>query len=132
MAKVSASAIRRKTAYNNYRQPDFFAEPQRGPLVGLRVKLDRDIDRDRPHCRNIYTIGPGKGPHAGELICVDCGHHRWMSKRAADWLEFVVTRFGAPNTPISVRTSSETALPDAGAAVLPLTHPVTGKGNRNG
>jgi hypothetical protein len=77
--------------------------PRRGPRAVARR-------------RNTYTIGPGKGPHAGELICVDCGQHRWLSKRAADWLEFVVTRFGAPNTPIIVRTSSETASPDAGAA----------------
>jgi hypothetical protein len=79
------------------------AEPKK-PLVGLCVKLDRPVDRDRPCCRSICTIGPGKGPHAGELICADCGQHRgWLSKPTAHWIESVIARFGAPTTPIVVR-----------------------------
>jgi hypothetical protein len=73
-------------------------------LVGLQVKLDRPVDRERPCCRNICVIDPGKGPHVGELICADCGQHRgWLSKPTARWIENVVTRFGAPTTPIIVR-----------------------------
>ena len=75
-------------------------------LVGLRVRLDRPVDRDRPCCRNVCSIGASKGPHAGELVCADCGQHRgWLSKSTAEWIESVVTRFGAPTTPIIVRKS---------------------------
>jgi hypothetical protein len=88
------------------RQLNFFvAEPDRS-LAGLRVKMDRPIDRDQPCCRNICTIGPGQGPHAGELLCADCGQHRgWLSKATAQWIKDVITRFGAPTTPIVVRRS---------------------------
>src|SRR5258707_994546 len=75
-------------------------------LIGLKVKLDRPVDRERPCCNNVCTIGAGKGPHAGELRCADCGQHRgWLSKNTAQWIEHVVTRFGASTTPIVVRKS---------------------------
>jgi hypothetical protein len=86
------------------RQLDMFiaVEPD-DPLVGLHVKMDRPVDRDRPCCRNICKIGPGKGPHAGELLCTDCDQHRgWLSKPTAHWIESVISRFGAPTTPIVV------------------------------
>jgi hypothetical protein len=80
---------------------DLFDAPT---LIGLKVKLDRPIDRERPCCLNICTIGAARGPHAGELRCVDCGQHRgWLSKPTAQWIETVATRFGAPTTPIVVR-----------------------------
>jgi hypothetical protein len=73
-------------------------------VVGLKVKLDRVVDREKPCCRNICNIGAGKGPHVGELICAGCGRHRgWLSKATAQWIEHVATRFGAPATPIVVR-----------------------------
>jgi hypothetical protein len=73
-------------------------------LVGLKVKLDRSVDRERPCCKNICTIGAARGPHAGELNCAACGQHRgWLSKTTARWIEHVITRFGAPTTPIVVR-----------------------------
>jgi hypothetical protein len=88
------------------RQLNFFVAEPEMPLAGLRVKMDRPIDRDRPCCRNVCTIGPGKRPHAGELICADCGQHRgWISKTTAHWIESVMSRFGAPTTPIVVRRS---------------------------
>jgi hypothetical protein len=75
-------------------------------LIGLKVKLDRHVDRERPCCRNICVIGAGTGPHAGELRCADCDQHRgWLSKPTAAWIEHIVTRFGAPTTPIVVRKS---------------------------
>jgi hypothetical protein len=89
-------------------QHDMFpaASAADGSLVGLRVKLDRPVDREQPCCANICIIGAGKGPHAGELHCTDCGQHRgWLSKSTAAWIESVVTRFGAPPTPIVVRKS---------------------------
>ena len=80
---------------------DLFGKPM---LVGLKVKLSRPIDVDHPCCRNVCTIFPGKAQHAGELRCTDCGQHRgWLSKPTAQWIEHVVTRFGAPTTPVVVR-----------------------------
>jgi hypothetical protein len=78
-----------------------------GGIIGLKVRLDRPIDRARPCCRNICIIGPGKGPHAGVLHCADCGQHRgWLSKTTAQWIQHVATRFGAPTTPIIVRRAT--------------------------
>jgi hypothetical protein len=83
--------------------PTKFGNPT---LVGLQVKLDCPVDRERPCCLNICTISPARGPHAGELVCAGCGQHRgWLSKSAAQWIEHVVTRFGAPTTPIVMRKS---------------------------
>ena len=80
---------------------DLFGAPT---LIGVRVKLDRPIDRERPCCHNVCIIGAGKEPHAGELRCVDCGQHRgWLSNPTAQWIESVARRFGAPTTPIVVR-----------------------------
>jgi hypothetical protein len=81
----------------------FSAAPTDG---SLKIRLDRPIDRERPCCRNVCIIKAGKGPHAGALHCADCGQHRgWLSKSTAQWIEHVVTRFGAPTTPIVVRKS---------------------------
>ena len=86
------------------RQLDLFIAEPETPLVGLRVKLDRSADRDRPCCRNLCTLTPRKGSHAAGLLCVDRGQHRgWLSKPTAQWIEHVATRFGAPATPIVVR-----------------------------
>ena len=80
---------------------DLFGNPT---LIGLKVRLDRPIDRERPCCLNICTIGPAREPHVGELICSSCGQHRgWLSQSTARWIESVVSRFGAPTTPIIVR-----------------------------
>jgi hypothetical protein len=77
-------------------------------LIGLKVKLDRVVDRERPCCRNVCIISAGKGPHAGAFQCADCGQHRgWISKSTARWIESVIARFGAPTTPIVVRKSEE-------------------------
>jgi hypothetical protein len=80
---------------------DLFGNPT---LVGLQVRLDRPVDRERPCCRNICTIGAGREPHAGELTCAGCGQHRgWLSQATAQWIAAVVSKFGAPNGPIIVR-----------------------------
>jgi hypothetical protein len=68
-------------------------------LIGLMVKLDRPIDRDRPCCRNICIVAT-----AYELTCADCGHRRGrLSPTTAQWIQSVASRFGAPTTPIIVR-----------------------------
>ena len=89
-------------------QQDHKPPTDAGNPTGLKVKLDRPVDRERPCCRNVCIISAGKGPHAGELHCADCGQHRgWLSKPTAAWIEHVVTRFGAPTTPIIVRKTEE-------------------------
>lgn len=76
-------------------------------LIGLKVKLDRPVDRDRPCCRNLAVIGESKPPHAHALRCADCGQHRgWLSKPTAHWIESVAARFGAPET-ITVRKAHD-------------------------
>jgi hypothetical protein len=74
-------------------------------LIGLKVRLDRPVDRERPCCRNICVITAAADPaHAGTLECIDCGQRRGhISKTTAAWIEHVVTRFGAPASPIAVR-----------------------------
>jgi hypothetical protein len=74
-------------------------------LIGLRVKLDRPVDREQSCCRNVCVIGPAETSHAaGTLRCADCGQRRGqLSKPTAAWIEHVVSRFGAPTTPIVVR-----------------------------
>jgi hypothetical protein len=77
-------------------------------IIGLKVRLDRPIDRERPCCRNICIIKAGKEPHAGALRCADCDQFRgWLSKSTAQWIETVAMRFGAPTTPIIVRKSHD-------------------------
>jgi hypothetical protein len=77
------------------------------PLIGLKVRLDRPVDRERPCCRNICVIAAGEGPYVGTLLCADCGQHRGrLSESTARWIEHVATRFGAPTMPIIVRMSS--------------------------
>jgi hypothetical protein len=72
-------------------------------LIGLKVRLALASDRERPCCRNICTITADK-----ELLCSDCGQRRGqLSKSTAQWIEHVVTRFGAPTTPIVVRKQEE-------------------------
>jgi hypothetical protein len=80
--------------------------PEPSSIVGIKVKLDRPIDREQPCCRNVCIIGGARGPHAGALYCADCGHHRGrLSKPTAGWIDHVITRFGAPTAPIVVRKS---------------------------
>jgi hypothetical protein len=69
-------------------------------LIGLKI-----IDRERGCCcsTDVCVIGASKGPHVGELRCVDCGRHRgWLSKEVFCWLASVVEVFGAPSEPIGV------------------------------
>ena len=48
----------------NREHTDLFGSPT--SLIGLRVKLDRPVDRERPCCNNVVIISAGKGPHVGE------------------------------------------------------------------
>jgi len=89
-------------------------------LIGLTVKLDRPVDRER-----LCIIEAARAPHAGELVFavgtpiterppradpylqpsrVGCNRRRgWLSKTTATWIEKVIAHFGAPTTPIVLR-----------------------------
>ena len=68
-------------------------------IIGLKIRMDRPPDRERPCCRNIGIIADGN-----EINCADCGQRRGrFSPTTAQWIETVTTRFGAPTTPIIVR-----------------------------
>jgi hypothetical protein len=73
-------------------------------IVGLRVRLARDIDRTNPCCNNVAIIQPGRATHVGAFYCATCGSHRgWMSQAAHSFILETVRRFGAPSEPIVVR-----------------------------
>jgi hypothetical protein len=70
-------------------QQELFPKPEApvSPVEGMRLKLDRKIDREKPCCSNIAIIHVGKGPHAAELRCAKCGSHRgWLPREATSWL----------------------------------------------
>ena len=63
-----------------------------------RVRLDRTIDQRSTCCgNNVAIVHVGKGPHAAELRCADCGAHRgWLPKAIADFLMATISQFGWP------------------------------------
>jgi hypothetical protein len=78
-------------------------------VVGLKVKLARNIDSERPCHDNVAVIHPGKAQHAGELRCAACGAHRgWLPHSTRDFILATVRRFGAPSEPIVVRQQEMT------------------------
>jgi hypothetical protein len=78
-----------------------FGNPVTPPL---RVRLDRQTDRDKPCCHNVAIVGPGKAQHAAELRCAGCNAHRgWLRREALDFLTDLSQRFGAPAEPIILR-----------------------------
>ena len=77
-------------------------------LAPQRVRLDRTIDRRTTCCGgNVAAIHPGRGPHAAELRCSDCGTRRgWLPREAHTFLNQMAARFGAPSEPIILRDHS--------------------------
>jgi hypothetical protein len=79
---------------------DLFGSPT---VVGIKVKLDRDIDRENPCHDNVAVIHPGKAQHAGER-CAHCDRYRgWLPQSTCNFILETVRRFGAPCEPIIVR-----------------------------
>jgi hypothetical protein len=72
------------------------------PLDGLKAEL-------KP-CRcgaSLATIGPGAGPHAASLTCVQCHAPRfWMQKAEHAFLCAAIKQFGIPDQPILIRRSA--------------------------
>jgi hypothetical protein len=68
----------------------------------LRVRLDRTIDQRMTCCgSNVASVHCGRGPHAAELRCANCGAHRgWMPKKAH---AFLIQTATTPAEPIILR-----------------------------
>jgi hypothetical protein len=63
---------------------DLFGSPT---VVGIKVKLDRDIDRENPCHDNVAVIHPGKAQHAGELRCAHCDRYRgWLPQSTCNFI----------------------------------------------
>jgi hypothetical protein len=74
------------------------------PPIGLRLKLDRSVDRLRPCHDNIATVDHGRAHHAAGLRCSKCGRHRgWLPREGFQFLTDLSQRFGAPAEPIILR-----------------------------
>jgi hypothetical protein len=84
------------------RQRDLFGESDNDPLVGLRVKLDRAIDRRQPCHDDVCEIAAGHGPHNKYgLLCTVCGQFRgWLPQAAAGFLRATIREFGVPDVPL--------------------------------
>jgi hypothetical protein len=69
-------------------QKELFSDaPPSSPIDGMRLKLERKIDLQKPCCSNVAIVRAGKGPHASELRCAKCDSHRsWLPKEAANRL----------------------------------------------
>jgi hypothetical protein len=92
---------RKTSVILNQVAPDLFGNPEPAPTL---VRLDRDIDREKPCCNNLAILKPPRGPHAAELRCAGCGAHRgWLPKQALHFLKATAARFGATSAPIPLR-----------------------------
>jgi hypothetical protein len=73
------------------------------PLIGIEVRLP---DSCKCGCE-IALIGAGKAMHAGSLHCRACDRHRgWILRDSFDSIAAIVTQWGRPDTPITVRRGS--------------------------
>jgi hypothetical protein len=80
---------------------DLFGNPS---APALRVRLDRQTDRNKPCCNNVAIVSPCKAQHAASLRCTGCNAHRgWLRREALDFLTDLSQRFGAPVEPIILR-----------------------------
>ena len=107
------------------RQQDLFSDD---PLIGLRVRLKRAIDRRQPCHGNLGEIHPGRGPHAYRLLCTACGRFRgWLSKPVAEFLAEVVRVGGVPDEPLTLRDATLEAREELPLCGKP-SHPVAQAG----
>jgi hypothetical protein len=87
-------------------QSDLFATAD--PLIGLRVKLEREVDQCQPCHDNIAEICAGRGPHGHALKCEQCGRFRgWLPKAAADFLTETIRVLGVPCEPLIYRDATD-------------------------
>ena len=82
-------------------QPDLFNTTKDDPLIGLRIRLDREVDRHQPCHDNTVEVCSGKGPHGHALLCEACGKFRgWLPKAAASFIAETIQKFGVPSEPM--------------------------------
>jgi hypothetical protein len=82
------------------------------PLIGIRVQVDRNIDRRQPCHQNIVTLCAGPGPHAYGLRCTVCHRHRgWLPRATANSLRRAIHRIGVPDEPLILRYLETTTSP---------------------
>jgi hypothetical protein len=68
------------------------------PLIGVTARPDDDCTWGE----GVAVIEAAPQPHAGALICANCGKHRgWLPNRARDLILETINRFGRPNEPIA-------------------------------
>jgi hypothetical protein len=75
--------------------------PPASPIIGLKVRLPQAC-----RCGSTFAvIGSSCGPHEHRLGCEQCGRwRRWLGRSEADFVTTVCAKFGAPTTPIFLRT----------------------------
>jgi hypothetical protein len=84
-------------------------------ILGIKVRLDRRVDRAHGCHDNLAIISEGRGPHAAQLHCIECGKHRgWLAHATANFLEEAVRFFGVPNEPFTIRDATATATAQKG------------------
>jgi hypothetical protein len=87
------------------RQPDLFGTDDL--LIGLRVRLDRAIDRNQPCHGNICEVAAGRAPHSHALLCVSCGRFRgWLPVKASTFIAETIRVHGVPNAPLTWRDTT--------------------------
>jgi hypothetical protein len=73
------------------------------------IRLDRDIDREKPCCENIATIGSSTAMHAGRLTCSCCGAFRgWLPAAAIPFMNKVRNSIGTEMPVLQSRTPNIT------------------------
>jgi hypothetical protein len=80
------------------------------PIVGLTVRIPV-----RCRCGSVLaTIGSSHGPHAHRCDCTHCGRWcMWLSHAESKLIAAIVSKFGAPTTPIVLRPHGHHAWQDA-------------------
>jgi hypothetical protein len=91
-------------------QKELFSDaPPSSPIDGMRLKLERKIDLQKPCCSNVAIVRAGKGPHASELRCAKCDSHRsWLPKEAANRLLTVLAFWPEAKIDVHVLRGSKT------------------------
>jgi hypothetical protein len=77
------------------------------PPIGMRLRLDRSIDRARPCHDNIVYVDRGAGLHAASLRCSRCHNFRgWLRQEAFAFILNLAKSFGAPAEPLTLRDTT--------------------------
>src|SRR4051794_15319813 len=74
-------------------------------LAGLRIQLERTKDVPCGVCgQTVVVVGKAAGPHVASLHCACCNRHRGsLSTTIANLLAKMISRFGRPSEPITIR-----------------------------